>query len=226
MYSKRKREIRNITLTTFQHKQRYLTGEYDIEILTLPRIKETVRIEQSKTAKVVIPEPGLVTLSYTSKGYGSIFEDESELKWVCDINSENKGNTSLTSGKYRIIYRAKSSYQSIYTKEKTVYCDITKICIRKTLKMEKKDTRSGFGAGLSELGKTNPDVVALCADLTGSLKMNDFAKNHPERFFQVGIAEANMIGIAAGMTIGGKFLLPELLRVSLRVVSMIKSVNR
>ena len=70
--------------------------------------------------------------------------------------------------------------------------------------MEKKDTRSGFGAGLSELGKTNPDVVALCADLTGSLKMNDFAKNHPERFFQVGIAEANMIGIAAGMTIGGK----------------------
>ena len=70
--------------------------------------------------------------------------------------------------------------------------------------MEKKDTRSGFGAGLSELGKTNPDVVALCADLTGSLKMNDFAKDHPERFFQIGIAEANMIGIAAGMTIGGK----------------------
>ena len=54
--------------------------------------------------------------------------------------------------------------------------------------MEMKDTRSGFGAGLSELGKTNDKVVALCADLTGSLKMNDFAKNHPERFFQVGIA--------------------------------------
>ncbi len=70
--------------------------------------------------------------------------------------------------------------------------------------MEKKDTRSGFGAGLSELGKKNPNVVALCADLTGSLKMNDFAKDHEERFFQVGIAEANMIGIAAGMTIGGK----------------------
>jgi len=69
---------------------------------------------------------------------------------------------------------------------------------------EKKDTRSGFGDGLTELGKTNPDVVALCADLTGSLKMNEFEKNHPERFFQVGIAEANMIGIAAGMTIGGK----------------------
>ncbi len=67
-----------------------------------------------------------------------------------------------------------------------------------------KDTRSGFGAGLSELGKTNPNVVALCADLTGSLKMNAFAKDHPERFFQVGIAEANMMGIAAGLTIGGK----------------------
>ena len=69
---------------------------------------------------------------------------------------------------------------------------------------EKKDTRSGFGAGLSELGKTNPNVVALCADLTGSLKMDAFAKDFPERFFQIGIAEANMIGIAAGMTIGGK----------------------
>lgn len=69
---------------------------------------------------------------------------------------------------------------------------------------EMKDTRSGFGAGLTELGQTNPDVVALCADLTGSLKMDAFAKNHPERFIQVGIAEANMMGIAAGLTIGGK----------------------
>lgn len=67
-----------------------------------------------------------------------------------------------------------------------------------------KDTRSGFGAGLSELGKTNENVVALCADLTGSLKMGDFKKAHPDRFFQVGIAEANMMGIAAGLTIGGK----------------------
>jgi len=69
---------------------------------------------------------------------------------------------------------------------------------------EKKDTRSGFGAGLSELGKSNPNVVALCADLTGSLKMDAFQKAHPERFFQVGIAEANMMGLAAGLTIGGK----------------------
>ncbi|APY07500.1 transketolase [Winogradskyella sp. J14-2] len=67
-----------------------------------------------------------------------------------------------------------------------------------------KDTRSGFGAGLTELGQINENVVALCADLTGSLKMDEFKENHPERFFQVGIAEANMIGIAAGMTIGGK----------------------
>lgn len=69
---------------------------------------------------------------------------------------------------------------------------------------EKKDTRSGFGAGLHELGKRNPDVVALCADLTGSLKMDAFKKEFPDRFFQVGIAEANMIGMAAGMAIGGK----------------------
>jgi len=67
-----------------------------------------------------------------------------------------------------------------------------------------KDTRSGFGEGLYELGKKNPDVVALCADLIGSLKMEAFAKAFPERFVQVGIAEANMIGLAAGMTIGGK----------------------
>jgi transketolase len=67
-----------------------------------------------------------------------------------------------------------------------------------------KDTRSGFGAGMTELGKTNPNVVALCADLTGSLKMDEFQANHPERFFQIGIAEANMMGIAAGLTIGGK----------------------
>jgi transketolase len=70
--------------------------------------------------------------------------------------------------------------------------------------MELKDTRSGFGAGLTELGRTNPNVVALCADLTGSLKMDKFKDENPERFFQIGIAEANMIGIAAGMTIGGK----------------------
>jgi transketolase len=70
--------------------------------------------------------------------------------------------------------------------------------------MEMKDTRSGFGAGLTQLGKTNPNVVALCADLTGSLNMTDFKNDNPERFFQIGIAEANMIGIAAGMTIGGK----------------------
>jgi len=69
---------------------------------------------------------------------------------------------------------------------------------------EKKDTRSGFGVGLHELGKKNPNVVALCADLTGSLKMDAFKKEFPERFFQIGIAEANMMGMAAGMTIGGK----------------------
>lgn len=69
---------------------------------------------------------------------------------------------------------------------------------------EKKDTRSGFGDGLTILGRTTPDVVALCADLIGSLKMQTFIDENPKRFFQVGIAEANMMGIAAGLTIGGK----------------------
>ena len=76
--------------------------------------------------------------------------------------------------------------------------------MKKYINTGSKDTRSGFGAGLAELGNTNPNVVALCADLIGSLKMDEFIKNHPERFFQIGIAEANMIGIAAGLTIGGK----------------------
>ncbi len=76
--------------------------------------------------------------------------------------------------------------------------------MKKYIDTGKKDTRSGFGAGLEELGKTNENVVALCADLIGSLKMDAFIANHPERFFQIGIAEANMMGIAAGLTIGGK----------------------
>ncbi|MBS1533721.1 MAG: transketolase family protein [Bacteroidetes bacterium] len=76
--------------------------------------------------------------------------------------------------------------------------------MKKYINTGSKDTRSGFGAGMTELGKTNENVVALCADLIGSLKLDEFIKNHPERFFQIGIAEANMIGIAAGLTIGGK----------------------
>ncbi len=82
--------------------------------------------------------------------------------------------------------------------------EITSSLMKKYTFTEKKDTRSGFGAGLLELGRTNADVVALCADLTGSLKMDAFAKEFPDRFIQVGIAEANMMGIAAGLTIGGK----------------------
>jgi transketolase len=76
--------------------------------------------------------------------------------------------------------------------------------MKKIVSTGNKDTRSGFGAGLNELGRKNPNVVALCADLIGSLKMEEFVKEFPDRFFQTGIAEANMIGIAAGLTIGGK----------------------
>ena len=76
--------------------------------------------------------------------------------------------------------------------------------MKKYIDTGKKDTRSGFGAGLEILGQTNENVVALCADLIGSLKMDAFIANNPDRFFQIGIAEANMMGIAAGLTIGGK----------------------
>ncbi|MAU26528.1 MAG: transketolase [Muricauda sp.] len=76
--------------------------------------------------------------------------------------------------------------------------------MKKYVDQGKKDTRSGFGAGIAELGRTNDKVVALCADLIGSLKLEQFIEDNPERFFQVGIAEANMMGIAAGLTIGGK----------------------
>ena len=75
--------------------------------------------------------------------------------------------------------------------------------MKKYIDQGKKDTRSGYGAGMTVLGRTNPKVVALCADLVGSLKIQEFIDENPERFFQVGIAEANMMGIAAGLTIGG-----------------------
>jgi transketolase len=76
--------------------------------------------------------------------------------------------------------------------------------MKKYINFGNNDTRSGFGEGLAELGRTNPNVVALCADLVGSLKMQKFINENPERFFQIGIAEANMMGIAAGLSIGGK----------------------
>lgn len=76
--------------------------------------------------------------------------------------------------------------------------------IKDIISTGKKATRDGFGDGLHEAGKKNPNVVALCADLVGSLKMNKFIDENPERFFQMGISEANMMGVAAGLAIGGK----------------------
>ena len=101
-------------------KQRYLTGEYDLEILTLPRIYKTVRVKQSESTNVKIPEPGLVVLSASSSPYGSIFEVSNELKWVCDLNTK-KGRQALylLPGKYKVVYRAKKASSSEYTKEKT-----------------------------------------------------------------------------------------------------------
>jgi Ca-activated chloride channel family protein len=100
--------------------QNYIIGEYDLEFLTLPRIKHSVSIKQDSSYKVIIPQPSLVILSFTSSGYGSIFEDENELKWVTDINSKKgKQNIYLMPGNYRIIYRAKNASESIFTKDLT-----------------------------------------------------------------------------------------------------------
>jgi transketolase len=89
-----------------------------------------------------------------------------------------------------------------------------------------KDTRSGFGVGMLELGRKNPNVVALCADLLGSLKLDDFVKEFPERFVQCGIAEANMISVAAGMTIGGKIPFATTFANFATGVCMIRFVSR
>lgn len=105
------------------------------------------------------------------------------------------------------MHRITENYQKYNSHEKTkqkTYIIADTSYMTKYPFTEKKDTRSGFGAGMTELGRTNPNVVTLCADLVGSLKIDTFIKENPERFIQCGIAEANMIGVAAGLTIGGK----------------------
>ena len=100
-------------------KQRYITGKYDLEILTIPRIYQTVEIKQSELTKVQIPESGLVVISFSSKGYGSLFKMGNELEWLCDLKpTKGKQSLYLLPGKYKIVYRAKNAMQSAYTKEK------------------------------------------------------------------------------------------------------------
>lgn len=115
-----KGKTQTLNVQQLNTKQRYLTGEYDLEILTLPRIYETVRVNQSESTNVKIPEPGLVVLSASSSPYGSIFEVSNELKWVCDLNTK-KGRQVLylLPGKYKVVYRAKNASSTEYTKEKT-----------------------------------------------------------------------------------------------------------
>lgn len=108
-----------LNIQAFNTTQNYLTGKYDLEILTLPRLKETVDIKQSETTKVEIPESGLLALTFSSSSYGSIFELENELKWVCDLRPvRGRQNLYLLPGKYKIVYRAKNASASEYTKEK------------------------------------------------------------------------------------------------------------
>lgn len=112
-------DMKTLNVQSLNSSQKYITGSYDLEILTLPRIHQTVDIIQSQTTNVKIPESGLVALSFTSKGYGSIFEMGNELNWVCDLKpKKGRQNIYLLPGKYKIVYRAKNALQSAYTKEK------------------------------------------------------------------------------------------------------------
>ena len=127
--------------------------------------------------------------------------------------SDLAGMHTLQPGDYTVIFRARNARGTLYSIQKTSrlppatppqsnsMVDSHHILLDPT---ENKDTRSGFGQGLLQAGHANSNVVGLCADLTGSLKMNAFQNAFSDRFFQVGIAEANMMGVAAGMTIGGK----------------------
>lgn len=112
-------EMETLNIQDLNTSQKYITGTYDLEILTLPRIHQTVDIVQSQTTEVKIPESGLVVLSFSSQGYGSIFEMDNELKWICDLKpKKGRQNIYLLPGKYKVVYRAKNALQSAYTKEK------------------------------------------------------------------------------------------------------------
>jgi transketolase len=143
---------------------------------------------------------GVDFMMHTHAWHGKAPNDE-QLEKALAQNPETIGDYSplIPKGGTKIHQSVTPQYIEI----KKPYLNIPESGI-KGLIQNNKDTRSGFGDGLTELGKTNENVVALCADLIGSLKMDDFKKNHPERFFQIGIAEANMMGIAAGLTIGDK----------------------
>jgi Ca-activated chloride channel family protein len=115
-----KGDTRTLNIQELNTKHRYLTGNYDLEILTLPRIYETIEIKQSESTNVKIPESGLVVLSFSSSAYGSIFEVGNELKWVCDLKAvKGRQTLYLLAGKYKVVYRAKNASSSEYTKEKT-----------------------------------------------------------------------------------------------------------
>jgi Ca-activated chloride channel family protein len=115
-----KGDTRTLNIQELNTKHRYLTGNYDLEILTLPRIYETIEIKQSESTNVKIPESGLVVLSFSSSVYGSIFEVGNELKWVCDLKAvKGRQTLYLLPGKYKVVYRAKNASSSEYTKEKT-----------------------------------------------------------------------------------------------------------
>ena len=145
---------------------------------------------------------GVDYMMYSHSWHGKAPND-AQLETALTQNAETLGDYSPLTPEGEIVTEHNSQKNTISENNPITKFSIPPSGVR-GLNTGSKDTRSGFGAGMTELGQKNENVVALCADLIGSLKFDDFKKNHPERFFQIGIAEANMIGIAAGLTIGGK----------------------
>ena len=146
---------------------------------------------------------GVDFMMYSHAWHGKAPND-SQLENALSQNPETLGDyVAIDSKLQQAVHPAHLKNEVISSTNNEPYITIPKDGVA-SLNTGSKDTRSGFGAGMTALGDSNENVVALCADLIGSLKFDDFKKNHPDRFFQIGIAEANMIGIAAGLTIGGK----------------------
>ena len=201
-------------------RQRYLAGTYSLEFGTTPPVRvEGVRVGDKRIVPVTIPEPGLLNLDTGTGGYGGVFQrTENGLELVVPSSGEDpSGRFSLQPGRYVVMFRAKTRNPNRplphplcgYSPRRKphprilIMLDFLTAPQSELDALDRKDTRSGFGQGLLEVGQAQENVVALCADLTGSLKMNAFQNAFPNRFKQAGIAEANMIGVAAGMTIGG-----------------------
>ncbi|MGQ0827319.1 MAG: vWA domain-containing protein, partial [Bacteroidota bacterium] len=119
-------DMQTLHVQDFNTTEKFIVGKYDLELLTLPRIKiNKVDVAQSKTTTIEIPQPGNLTIAKPGEGPGSILlEDKNKLTWVCNLNSSLTQETILLQpGRYRVVYRPKNAKESIYTIEKSFKID-------------------------------------------------------------------------------------------------------